>query len=68
MKAWKRTARKAREFRRRKIYLLSLQTLTTPELERTFRKIRDGEVELVGLREKPDQYPKIPGFKEYITG
>lgn len=66
MRAWKRSARKAREFRRKRIYLLSMQTMTVPELERTFRKIRDGEMELIGLREEPDQHPKIRGFREYI--
>ncbi len=62
MRTWKRSARKAREYRRRKIYLLELQTLSSVELEKTFRKIRDGEVALIGLREEPNQSPRIPGF------
>ncbi len=48
-------ARKERERRRNKVYLLSLQDLPPEKLERIFRKVRDGEVDLIGLREKPSQ-------------
>lgn len=68
MRVWKRNARRAREYRRKRVYLLSLQTLSGVELEKTFRQIRDGEVELVGLREKPNQHVNIRGFAEYDIG
>ncbi len=53
----RRSARAERESRRRKVYLLSLQDLPPEKLEKLFRKIVDGEVDLIGLREKPKQRP-----------
>lgn len=47
--------RKARKLRRERIYLLSLQELPPEKFERMFRRIRDGEIKLVGIKEEPKQ-------------
>ena len=65
-KAWKREAREARELRRRRIFLLSLQTVPVEKLEDVFRGIRDGKYRLVGLAEEPEQYPAIRGLREEL--
>lgn len=61
---WKRSARRAREARRKRIYLMSLQTMPVEKLERVFRKIRDGKIRLVGFDEEPEQFPAVAGFRE----
>ena len=65
----KRRAREKREQRRKKIYLLSLQTLPPEKLEKIFKKVVNGEIELVGLREAPRQRiepPRLLPLKEFV--
>lgn len=51
----RRKARYEREKRRRRIYLLTLQSLPVEKFEKVYNEIVIGRVKLVGLQEKPDQ-------------